>query len=146
MANSEVSDSRESPTGNYLLPRPLQGMKREAPVDTQAADFSACHVWDKQGCSCPLGFAAQSSTRQLDVLEASGLFPKGCPVLWASVAGGNLLQCLRWEVYQESVGVSSMLQISTAGALVNTEEILSLNTQNGLTLVCALKGYCLLGV
>lgn len=53
------------PTGKGLtlksqapgIPRPLQGT-HEVPV---AAAFSACHVWDRWGCSCPLGYAAQKS-------------------------------------------------------------------------------------
>lgn len=47
MANREGSDPGESPTRNYLLPKSLQGTKCEVPVDTQAADFSACHVSDR---------------------------------------------------------------------------------------------------
>lgn len=48
----------------------------EVPV---AAAFSACHVWDRHSCSCPLEFAVQRSTKQLGCSLGMRTLPKGPP-------------------------------------------------------------------
>lgn len=96
----------ESGTRIYFLSR------CEVPV---AAAFSACHVCDRQGCSCPLDFAAQRSPRQLECSLGIRPLPEG-----AAQFRGHLWKV---EVYCSACGgkysrkvcgwVVSWLQIST---------------------------------
>ena len=73
-----------------------------------------------QGLPCPVGICGKG--KFIAVPEVGGI-PGRC-------GGGQFHGC----------------RFQQPDALVNTEEILSPSTQNGLTLACALKGYCLLGL
>lgn len=60
-------DSGESHTWNSFL---LRGMRCGVPA-------AACHMWDRQSCSCPLRFASQRNKRHLGCSQGIGALPEG---------------------------------------------------------------------